>query len=103
MRVCCVPGCPTLVPKGTSHCAPHRSEHERSRGTKQQRGYDANHDRTRARWAPKVATGTVRCARCGTLIRPTDRWHLDHTDDRRGYLGPSHEFCNTSAGGRRAH
>jgi hypothetical protein len=27
--------------------------------------------------------------------------HLDHTDDRRGYLGLSHAACNTSAPHRR--
>jgi hypothetical protein len=62
-----------------------------------------------------VATGTVRCARgadcefaetvggvlIGGLIEPGSDWHLDHRDDRRGYLGASHARCNTVAGARK--
>jgi hypothetical protein len=104
MRVCAVLGCPELFPKSEGNkCREHRREHERARGTRQQRGYDASHDRLRAEWAPKVKTGRVACARCQKRIQPGERWHLDHTDDRTGYLGPSHERCNTSAGGRAAH
>jgi putative intracellular protease/amidase len=55
------------------------------------------------RWKPKVERGQVDCARCDLLILPGGAWALDHTDDRTGYLGPSHEACNTSAGGKAAH
>jgi hypothetical protein len=37
------------------------------------------------------------------LILPGTEWALDHTDDRTGYLGPSHKRCNDSAGGKAAH
>jgi hypothetical protein len=84
-------------------CKTHRSAHEKRRGTRQQRGYDATHDRTRTQWEPRVATGTVNCARCHNPITPGQAWHLDHTDDRTTYLGPSHQHCNTSAGGTKAH
>ena len=66
------------------------------------RGYGAGHQALRKCLEPEVAAGTVRCARCGELIRSGEPWHLDHSDDRRGYLGPSHASCNTSAGARKA-
>jgi hypothetical protein len=35
---------------------------------------------------------------------PGSSWHLDHADDRRGYLGPAHAACNIYAnGGGRVH
>jgi hypothetical protein len=52
---------------------------------------------------PQVLAGDVLCARCGLLILPAESWALDHTDDRSGYLGPSHTLCNNRAGGRAAH
>jgi hypothetical protein len=45
----------------------------------------------------------VKCARCQRLILPGQEWVLDHTDDRKGYLGPSHATCNNRAGGLAAH
>lgn len=43
----------------------------------------------------------IPCARCG---HPVGRdFHLDHTDDRTGYLGPSHPSCNLRAAGLAAH
>lgn len=72
------------------------------RGSRQARGYDAVHDRLREDWKPKVEAGRVRCARCHELILATQSWALDHTDDRTGYLGPSHTTCNAAAGGRAA-
>jgi hypothetical protein len=52
----------------------------------------------RERLIPIVATGTVDCARCGLKIVPDDKWELDHKDDGRGWLGPSHARCNRYAG-----
>jgi hypothetical protein len=48
-------------------------------------------------------TGMVKCARCPEFINPLEPWHLDHTDDRTGYLGASHAACNLSAAGSAAH
>lgn len=103
MKVCREPGCPQLV-TGT-RCAEHARAFETRRGSRQARGYDAEHDRLRAEWAPAVATGTVRCAnpRCGRLISPSAVWDLGHTEDRRSYRGPEHAKCNRSEGGRAAH
>ncbi len=52
----------------------------------------------RQRLDPVVQTGTVRCVRCHELIEPNTPWHLDHRDDGRGWLGPSHAKCNQRAG-----
>lgn len=101
LRVCAEPGCPET--QAERRCPAHRRDTERARGTRQQRGYDATHDRLRRSWAPKVERCEVKCARCDQLILPGQTWHLDHKNDRTGYLGPSHERCNTSAGGRAAH
>ncbi len=60
--------------------------------------YNYQHQQTRAQLAPYVALGYTKCARCGQYIQPGQAWHLDHADDKRHYLGPSHEQCNTRAG-----
>ena len=99
-RPCPVPGCPDTIGVRDRYCPEHASRYERTRGTRQQRGYGREHDAERAKWAPIVATGTARCVRCGTPIAPDARWSPDHTDDRAGYQGPAHERCNLSAGGR---
>lgn len=56
------------------------------------------HKAMRRRLEPIVQTGTVPCARCGELIEPGSEWHLDHRDDGRGWLGPSHKACNLRGG-----
>jgi hypothetical protein len=52
----------------------------------------------RQRLAPVVAMGNVECARCGELIEPGSDWDLDHRDDGKGWLGPSHRSCNRRGG-----
>jgi hypothetical protein len=70
------------------------------------------HRKLRERWAPIVATGTVRCARgadcfyadgrVGGFIAPGDPWDLGHDDvDRWAYRGPEHRRCNRATAGRR--
>jgi hypothetical protein len=99
VKVCAEPGCPTLTPN--SRCPTHTRARDRARGSRQSRGYDTNHDRLRAQWAPRVATGTIPCARCHRLITPTDPWDLGHHDtDRSKYTGPEHATCNRAAGAR---
>lgn len=66
-----------------------------------ERGYGSAHQRERKRWAQAVEMGGVCCSRCGRPIEPATRWHLDHSDDRGGYRGPSHAYCNTVAANRR--
>ena len=64
------------------------------------RGYGAHDQALRERLRPQVEAGVVRCARCGQLIVPGERWELDHASGKHGYLGPSHFRCNRSAGGK---
>ena len=105
MRICAVPGCPTAYADRNTHCPAHRRQADRARGTRQARGYDASHDKLRAQWAPRVATGTITCWRCGELITAPEPWDLGHDDtDRRKYRGPEHaNRCNRSAAGRKSH
>jgi hypothetical protein len=67
------------------------------RPTASARGYGHRHQRRRAQLAPLVAAGMTNCARCGQRIQPGEKWHLDHRDDRAGYLGPAHAICNLQA------
>jgi hypothetical protein len=94
-RVCSQAACPELTTG--QKCAVHTRSRDRARGTRQARGYGLAHEALRAQLAPIVARGTELCARCGERITPWQAWHLDHTDDRQGYLGPSHASCNTRA------
>jgi len=103
LRVCSEPGCPILVPRGTSRCADHQRQVERARGTRQARGYDADHDRLRAAWQAQLDAGArMTCWRpdCHTVIDPSN-WHLGHDDnDRTIYRGPECVPCNTATSGR---
>lgn len=102
MKICAKPGCPVIT--DGSYCTEHRRAADKARGNSNQRGYGAEHQRTRTTLDIRVQAGLVDCARCGNRIKQGEPWHLDHNDADRGkYLGPSHAFCNTSAGGRKAH
>jgi hypothetical protein len=102
MRVCPRPGCPTLVPGG-GPCPTHSTEAERARGTRAERGYGPEHRKLRAKWAPRVATGTVVCWRCLTPIAKGEAWDLGHDDeDRNVYRGPEHAGrCNRASAARK--
>lgn len=67
------------------------------------RGYGAEHQKLRRRWAPTVATGTVKCARCGDPIAAGAKWDLGHVDGSKGeYRGPEHSECNRATSRHRA-
>lgn len=100
MRVCAEPGCPTLIPQ-PGRCPTHARARDRARGTRQERGYDSAHLKLRREWEPRVATGTVKCWRCGRLIPAGVPWDLGHDDtDRTAYRGPEHQHCNRATNGR---
>lgn len=71
--------------------------------TTTERGYGAAHQRERRKWADIVNAGFAVCSRCDQPIQPGTQWHLDHTDDRTGYLGPAHAVCNLREAGRKVH
>ena len=60
------------------------------------RGYGSAHRARRARLKPFVEAGSVRCVRCGELIKAGEKWDLGHVDgtERTVYSGPEHRFCN---------
>lgn len=93
MKVCAEAGCPELTT--TTRCTTHTRTRDRARGTATERGYDAAHRRLRARWARKVATGTVACWRCGERLNPLEPWDLGHDDNDRSITrGPECLPCN---------
>ena len=66
---------------------------------KKQRGYDYQFVKLRKALLPS-AYGKP-CVRCGQLMLPGQKLHLDHDDwDRSIILGFSHERCNLKAAGR---
>jgi len=79
MRVCSTPGCPTLTTG--RRCTTCQAQAERDRGTRQQRGYDAEHMATRAALLPQ-AYGTL-CPiggpTCVGYMYPHHELHLDHS------------------------
>lgn len=99
MRVCSEPGCPAI--QDETRCPEHRRQHERARGSSTARGYGRDHQKERARVAPLVAAGKVKCWRCGELI--VGAFDLGHDDsDRSKYRGPEHPACNRATSGRAA-
>ncbi len=95
---CRHPGC--IQPARGGLCPTHQAERERARPSRQARGYGAAHDKLRKQWAPKVATGRVKCARCNKPIKVGQSWDLGHSDDRTSYRGPEHRKCNRATMGR---
>jgi len=98
--------CPVLVDVGAYRglCDDCRRTWDAARGTREQRGYGAQHQAERQRIQDQMDQGdTFTCARCHQPITPGQAWHLDHNRNRTGYLGPSHEHCNNSAAGHASH
>lgn len=104
-RPCLEPGCPRLT--SNTRCHDHERERDKARGTRQERGYDADYDRARLDYGRRMARGETficwRCAELGKphLVDPTD-WHCGHDNDDRSLIrGPqcSASNLNTSRPG----
>lgn len=102
-RVCPTPGCPTLIGPDQRTCADCARARDKARGTRQDRGYDANYDRERKRWKRILDSQPWPCWRCRQLIFPGFPWHLGHSDDRTVIQGPECPSCNLSAAGKASH
>lgn len=92
--------CPNLTPTGP-RCTTCTRTRDKTRGTRQQRGYDAHHDQLRATYQRRMNRGEhFTCWRCGDPINP-ELWHLGHQDeDRTVYMGPECVPCNCATSGR---
>ena len=101
--MCAEAGCPELVEQGArdGRCEQHRRTRDKARGTRQERGYDAAHERLRAEYQRRMNRGQAYvCWRCGDPIDP-EHWHLGHDDlDRDVYRGPECPPCNLATSGR---
>jgi 5-methylcytosine-specific restriction endonuclease McrA len=101
-RVCSEHGCPVLIDKA-GRCDTHRRAKDRARGTRQQRGYDADYDAARRADMARLSRGEVlTCWRCGDPVTASD-YSLGHCDDDRSVLhGPEHltrcNLANTRGG-----
>ena len=94
MRVCAEPGCPALTT--TTRCPVHTRDRDRARGTRQQRGYDADYDARRRADLQAMANGAVLTSwRSLDVVLPHD-YSLGHCDDDRSIIhGPEHlTRCN---------
>ena len=105
MRTCNGPSpgqrCPSgaLIEAGSrGTCEGCSRQRERMRGSRQARGYGAQHDAVRA--AREDAYGQ-RCHLCGERMWPHQELEPDHTEDRTGYRGWTHAACNHRDGAQR--
>jgi hypothetical protein len=102
LRVCSVPGCPKLTPKGK--CEAHRQADRRAR-LAAEAGMGRPHRRRKAELL--AAALNTPCPICRRIMRPGGAWpvELDHSTPRA--LGNREvgdrivcRSCNASAGGR---
>jgi hypothetical protein len=53
------------------------------------------------KWRARHGLDSVPDSAAGQPIEASQPWHLDHRDDRRGYLGTSHATCNLRSAAQR--
>jgi hypothetical protein len=80
LRVCAQPGCPTLT--ASRRCPDHQRKTEQARGSRQQRGYDAEHDRIRTALLARFQPGTL-CPKCGQPMLNGQKLDAGHSVDLR--------------------
>jgi hypothetical protein len=86
-------GCGTRLAGRSNKCPDCRG----ARPTTSERGYGLAHQKARRAAIAAYNPGDP-CARCGMpMTDDPSLLHLDHTDDRSGYLGLSHMMCNISS------
>ena len=104
-RVCL--DCPRIIPADAykGRCPDCARAHDKARGTRQERGYDRDHDRTRRTLVARLRAGQVlTCWRCGSPITDERAMHVGHDDrDRSITRGAECAPCNLSAAGRNSH
>jgi hypothetical protein len=69
------------------------------KGTTAARDYGAEHQRLRRTAIATMKPGTP-CGRCRQPMWRDQALDLDHSDDRRRYVGLAHASCNRRAGAR---
>lgn len=80
LRVCPAPGCPELVDKG--RCPTHARQADRARGSRQQRGYDREHELIRDKLLRDFVPGTP-CPVCGKPMLAGQKLDAGHSTDLR--------------------
>lgn len=102
-RPCLEPGCGRITSR--TRCHEHERAKDRARGTRQERGYDVEHDTVGRVYQQRLDAGErFTCWRCDHPIEGTRRgvdWQLGHDDvDRSIHRGPEHPSCNLATSGR---
>ena len=84
-----------------ARCPDCAAERDRARGTRQERGYGADHDKARRAIAARLP---LPCLYCHGQIDPGDRWDAAHVLDGHPEYGtaPAHPRCNQRARADRA-
>ena len=77
---CKHPGCPALVPYGTSYCEKHKIEHRSDRASAAERGYGSAWQKARKRFL-QMHPLCVRCMEEGKYVKATV---VDHVKPHRG-------------------
>ena len=103
-RVCL--DCPAII-LATAYkgrCQGCNRKADQARGTRAERGYDAQYVAIKRAWQRRIDAGeVVHCWRCTTARIVGRDWHLGHSDDRAQIMGPECPPCNLRAAGRAAH
>lgn len=102
MKVCAESGCPVLTT--STRCTEHTRQRDRARGTRQERGYDADYDAVGRDYQRRMDAGELfKCWRCDSPLGPRRGvdWTLGHDDhDRTVLRGPECPPCQYAVAGR---